>query len=188
MRNKIIAALTGSLLILGSIAFLSSYSVHKAQAQTNPTSPVTVVEKGQNQTQPEKQEQEDSVTYTSSVQTKQFSDSAENESTAPDREAAESKQLAGLAKITAAQAESSALSAVPGKAQKVALENEDGNVVYSVEVQTAKGISDVKIDAGNGKVLKCEDESADDTGNNQSDANEQGESHDGPDNEQEDAD
>jgi len=38
-----------------------------------------------------------------------------------------------------------ALAQVPGTVKKVELENEDGNVVYGVEINTAKGESDVKL-------------------------------------------
>jgi hypothetical protein len=74
--------------------------------------------------------------------------------------------LAGLAKISPDQAKAAALAAVPGTAGKVELENEDGNVVYGVEVTTASGSTmDVKVDAGNGKVLSQEaDDGAEGTG------------------------
>ena len=45
------------------------------------------------------------------------------------------------------------LAAVPGTAGTATLENENGNVVYSVIVTTSTGAVDVKVDAGNGKVL-----------------------------------
>lgn len=65
--------------------------------------------------------------------------------------------LAALARITPEQARSAALAAVPGTAGAVELENEDGNVVFGVEVTTASGTRiDVKVDAGNGKVLAQE--------------------------------
>lgn len=55
------------------------------------------------------------------------------------------------------------MTAVPGTAGEVELENENGSVVYSVEI-TANGITaDVMVDAGNGKVL------AQDTGENDAD-------------------
>lgn len=74
--------------------------------------------------------------------------------------------LAALAKITPDQAKAAALAAVPGTAGQVELENEDGNVVFGVEVTTSAGKTiDVKVDAGNGKVLAQE---ADDA--NESDA------------------
>jgi uncharacterized membrane protein YkoI len=87
------------------------------------------------------------ATYTSSV-------------TAPDSDtdsAAHDAALAALAKITPDQAKAAALAAVPGAAGKVELENENGNVVFGVEVTTASGSKmDVKVDAGNGKVLAQE--------------------------------
>ncbi|AIJ06142.1 peptidase M4 [Methanocaldococcus bathoardescens] len=49
-----------------------------------------------------------------------------------------------------------ALSKVPGKVVKVALENEDGYVVYGVEISTSNGIKDVKVDAENGKIFKID--------------------------------
>jgi uncharacterized membrane protein YkoI len=68
-------------------------------------------------------------------------------------ETAESSQLQGLAKITPDQARQAALGAVPGTASTPVLEDENGNVVYGVEIQTASGTVDVKVDAGNGTVL-----------------------------------
>lgn len=74
--------------------------------------------------------------------------------------------LTALAKITPDQAKAAALAAVPGTAGQVELENEDGNVVFGVEVTTSAGkVIDVKVDAGNGKILAQE---ADDA--NESDA------------------
>lgn len=70
-----------------------------------------------------------------------------------DNEAAESSSLRLIAKIGPEQASASALQAVPGKVIKVSLDNEDGNLVYSVEIKTSTGVVDVKVDAGNGKVL-----------------------------------
>jgi len=69
-------------------------------------------------------------------------------------EADQSKALAALAKITADQARDAALGAVPGVAGAIELDNENGNVAYSVEVTDAAGTRvDVKVDAGNAKVL-----------------------------------
>lgn len=65
--------------------------------------------------------------------------------------------LAPLAKVSPDQAKEAALGAVPGTAGKVELENENGNVVYGVEVTTAgRERFDVKVDAGTGKVLAQE--------------------------------
>ncbi|MGI8682774.1 MAG: PepSY domain-containing protein [Mycobacteriales bacterium] len=69
-------------------------------------------------------------------------------------DAAEAQALAGLASITPAQAVAAATAAVPGTAGAAALGNENGYVVYGVEVTAADGtVTDVKVDAGNGAVL-----------------------------------
>lgn len=69
-------------------------------------------------------------------------------------EADEAAQLSGLATITADEAATAATGAVPGTAGKVELDNENGTVVYSVEVTDDTGARiDVKVDAGNGAIL-----------------------------------
>jgi hypothetical protein len=85
-------------------------------------------------------------------------------------EADEGTALQGLAKITADQAKAAALAAAPGNATKVELENEDGNLVYKVEVVGADGKqTDLEIDAGNASVLSKETEAADtESGDNES--------------------
>jgi uncharacterized membrane protein YkoI len=66
-------------------------------------------------------------------------------------EADEAAALAGLATITPEQAKAAALKANPGTTVvKVELDNENGALVYSVEL--SNGL-DVKVDAGNGAVL-----------------------------------
>lgn len=62
-----------------------------------------------------------------------------------------SAALQAQAKITAAQAQQAALSANPGTTVKqVSLDNENGSLVYSVELSNG---TDVKVDAGTGKIL-----------------------------------
>jgi len=69
-------------------------------------------------------------------------------------EAAESAALEGLAQVTPEEATAAALKAVPGTAAAAQLENENGYVVYGIEVTAADGtVIDVKIDAGDGAVL-----------------------------------
>ena len=69
-------------------------------------------------------------------------------------EQAEAAALAAKATVTPAQATDAALAAVPGTAGKAELDNENGSLVYSVEVTKADGTSaDVVVDAGNAKVL-----------------------------------
>ena len=66
-------------------------------------------------------------------------------------EADEATALGSLATITADQAKAAALQAHPGTtALKVELDNENGALVYSVELDNGM---DVKVDAGNGAVL-----------------------------------
>lgn len=89
--------------------------------------------------------------YTSSVQTAKPLD---EEGTKDNGK--EDATLKALAKITPDQATASALAAVPGKAIKVTLENENGNVVYCVKVKTDTNLVEVVIDAGNAKVLAKE--------------------------------
>ncbi len=73
-----------------------------------------------------------------------------------ENDAAEAAALKTAAKISPEQAKQSALAAVPGTAGAVELGNENGSVVYDVEV-TANGVTtDVTVDAGNGKVLARE--------------------------------
>jgi len=85
---------------------------------------------------------------------------AEQENGPEVSEADESAALEGLATVTPDEAEAAALAAVPGTAVRPELENENGSVVYGVEVTQADGtVVDVKVDAGNGDVLAQEDES-----------------------------
>jgi uncharacterized membrane protein YkoI len=77
-------------------------------------------------------------------------------------EGAESERLKGLARITPEQAQAAAVAQVPGTVKKVELENEDGNLVYGVEIKTANGESDVKVDAGDGRVLHVEKDGEED--------------------------
>jgi uncharacterized membrane protein YkoI len=62
-----------------------------------------------------------------------------------------------MAKVSLDEAVKAALQSVPGKVLKVELEDEDGYLVYGVEIAKAdRQIADVKIDAGNGKLLKID--------------------------------
>lgn len=82
-------------------------------------------------------------------------------------DAEEAAQLKGLAKTTEDEAKAAATAAVPGTVTKAELENEDGNVVYDIEIKGADGkVTEVIVDAGNGKVLHQEAEEADDHDSN----------------------
>jgi uncharacterized membrane protein YkoI len=69
-------------------------------------------------------------------------------------------QVAEMAKITLDSAMNEALKQVQGKVLKVLkveLENENGYLVYGVEIaKPDHQIVDVKVDAGNGKILKID--------------------------------
>lgn len=67
-------------------------------------------------------------------------------------DAQEEAQLRGLARITPQQASQAAQAAVPGTVRSVSLENDDGGLVYAVVI----GQTEVKVDAGNGRVLARE--------------------------------
>lgn len=69
-------------------------------------------------------------------------------------EKAEAAELAGLATVDQAAAEKAALAKVPGTVGHSELGNENGNVVWQVEViASGGGEHEVTIDAGNGAVL-----------------------------------
>ncbi len=68
-------------------------------------------------------------------------------------------EYARMAKESLDDAVKAALQVVPGKVLEVELENEDGYLVYDVEILKAdRQIVDVKIDAGTGKFLKLDNE------------------------------
>ena len=66
----------------------------------------------------------------------------------------EAARLAGLARIDVVTAMAETQKRVPGKVLSAALENENGNLVYSVVIAPPSGpVQDVKVDAGNAAVL-----------------------------------
>jgi len=76
----------------------------------------------------------------------------------------EATQLELLATITADDAAAAASAAVAGDVGKVELDNENGAVVYSVEITDSTGAeTDVKVDAGDGTILDQQADDGDDT-------------------------
>jgi uncharacterized membrane protein YkoI len=77
-----------------------------------------------------------------------------------DNEQAESAALASQAKITADQARAAALAQFAGgTVKKTELDNENGTVVYSVELTDSAGTQqDVKVDATSARVLQAQAE------------------------------
>lgn len=106
---------------------------------------------------------EQSPSYSSSITAPQGTDTGAE---TKDDEAAEAKALASTPGLIGEQAaQDAALAAFPGTVQKVELDNENGNIVYSVEITNDAGASaDVKVDAGNGTVLHQEAGGADEGG------------------------
>jgi len=92
------------------------------------------------------------VDYISSIR---IADSG-NDNTPGISEVVESAQLAPLAKITQDEAIGAAMSSTSGNYLAAELDNENGNVVYSIEMDNNGKVFDVKVDAGTGKVLKVE--------------------------------
>jgi uncharacterized membrane protein YkoI len=71
-----------------------------------------------------------------------------------------------MAKISMDQAVERALASVQGQILKTELEDENGFLVYGIEVVSAdKSVMDVKVDAGTGKVLAMERDTMDDEDN-----------------------
>ncbi len=72
-------------------------------------------------------------------------------------------EFPSMAKISMDQAVQQALASVQGQVLKTELEDENGFLVYGIEVVTAdKTVMDVKVDAGSGKVLTMERDHRDD--------------------------
>jgi uncharacterized membrane protein YkoI len=77
----------------------------------------------------------------------------------PDNEAADAAALASKATVTVEQAKATALAANPGTtAVKAELGDEDGTIVYSVELSNG---ADVKVDARSGKIVRTDQAESD---------------------------
>jgi uncharacterized membrane protein YkoI len=64
------------------------------------------------------------------------------------------------AKITIEEARRAALEKVPGTIEEGELEKEHGKLIYSFDIRTADGITEVWVDANNGQVVNVEKETA----------------------------
>lgn len=65
------------------------------------------------------------------------------------------------AKVSLVQAVTTAEEHAGGKASRAELQNEDGRLVYGVEVADAAKTTDVKVDATDGRVLSAQADQAD---------------------------
>jgi len=147
--TRIAAALTG-MFLLGSLVMTPGCA--QTPANTTPTQAVIQSSiagsaedniKGQDLDNVEEQQPQ----YTGSITV----DESQYEGVS---EADEAAALQAKATITSAQAEAAALAANPGTTVvKTELDNENGVLVYSVELSNGM---DVKVDAGNGKILHTE--------------------------------
>jgi uncharacterized membrane protein YkoI len=126
--------------------------VHAAQSQSQ--APIAILPEHRNghpmaQVGNGDRETKDDTKGQASDRDKETNDDAQEK--AADRK--ESAKLQPLAKITAQQAQQAAESWQGGQSAKdVKLENEDGSLIYSVEI----GNQEVTVDAGNGKILSTE--------------------------------
>lgn len=73
-------------------------------------------------------------------------------------------EFAKHARVTQQQAEAAALAVMPGQVVKAKLDDEDGYLVWQIDVKHAKGVTEIAVDAGNAKVLAAEAEEDDDHG------------------------
>ncbi|MBT9568090.1 MAG: PepSY domain-containing protein [Thiobacillus sp.] len=67
-------------------------------------------------------------------------------------------EFAKHAKVTQQEAEAAALAVMPGQVVKAKLDDEDGYLVWQIDVKHAKGTTEIAVDAGNAKVLAAEAE------------------------------
>ena len=156
-RAALLAALT-LLFGVGGVTMMRAQDTPKAQQHQAPykssiqvpDDPNEKAEADEADEGTEKAEADEKGEQNEANEAKEADEQNEAESSA---EKAEAAQYQKLARITADQARAAAVRAVPGTVETVELENEDGNLVYGVEVKTASGDRDVKVDAGNAKVL-----------------------------------
>jgi len=71
-------------------------------------------------------------------------------------------EFAKHAKVTQQEAEAAALAVMPGQVVKAKLDDEDGYLVWQIDVKHANGTTEIAVDAGNAKVLAAEAEEDDD--------------------------
>lgn len=149
--SKTKKALYGLLAAIGVTAGAAGIAAAATSQSTPSTTTTATAEKGTEA----HDDGDETPTYTSSIVDKASANETEG---AEEDDAAEAARLAKLATVTPDEAKAAALAAQPGTAGKVELESENGNVVYDVEVNTSTGTVDLKIDAGNAKVLQTEKE------------------------------
>lgn len=154
--KKWVGYLTAGLLSVSAITGIGT-GLAKAKANMAPAVPAaTQTITGSNQND---QKDDQQPLYTASIRVTEPQNNEQdeaNQATEARQEKSEQNEAASLkqlAKITPDAAKTAALKAVPGQVTDVVLDNENGNLVYSVNVKTVTGTVDVKVDAGTGRVL-----------------------------------
>ena len=69
--------------------------------------------------------------------------------------------FAKLARVSQQEAEAAALALQPGQVVHAKLDDEDGYLVWQIDVKHDKGTTEIAVDAGNSKVLAAEAEEND---------------------------
>lgn len=69
--------------------------------------------------------------------------------------------FAKLARVTQQEAEAAALAVQPGQVVQARLDDEDGYLVWQIDVKHDKGTTEIAVDAGNSTVLAAEAEEND---------------------------
>lgn len=64
--------------------------------------------------------------------------------------------FAKLARITQQQAEAAALAVQPGQVVQAKLDDEEGYLVWQIDIKHDKGTTEIAVDAGNSKLLAAE--------------------------------
>lgn len=144
--------------ILGSVAGFTGISKSMAAPQNPPAV----------QQQEQKEDQQQSPSYKGSIflgQQDQTESKAQDLKETKDvkAEQQEDANLASKAKITKDEAIKAAMAAYPGYAVKgAAIGNENGYLIYEIKMVDNAGKSlEVKVDAGNGKVLAADNQAED---------------------------
>jgi len=158
-NKKWVGYLTAGLLSVTAITGIGT-GLAKAKASVAPVVPAVTQTATTNNQNDQKGDQQPLYTASIRVTEPQNNEREEANQAVETRqeksEQSEAASLKELAKITPDVAKAAALKVVSGQVTNVALDNENGNLVYSVNVKTATGMVDVKVDAGSGLVLAQE--------------------------------
>jgi len=101
--------------------------------------------------------------FPSSPQAESKSEKTDEKKAATKKEGSKKELLSRRAKIKIGKAERIAQKKVPGKTQEIELELENGQLIYSVEIETTDGTKEVSIDAISGEIIKIENDDDDET-------------------------